>query len=131
MRHPVERVFDTFVEPATVGQWLFHTPDGVMEKADYDPRPGGEFALFERRGADLVRHLGRFIAVERPSRIVFDFWVDGVPGEPTRVTVAFTPDGQDCAVLLTHDLAPAWADYAERTVRGWTGILDNLAAVIG
>lgn len=131
MRHPAERVFDAFLDPTTVGDWLFHTPDGVMEKTDYDPRPGGDFAIFERRGADLARHFGRFVEIERPSRIVFDFWVDEAPEEPTRVTVTFTPNGEGCSVILTHDLAPAWADYADRTVDGWTMILDSLAAVVG
>ncbi|QTC91398.1 SRPBCC family protein [Brevundimonas goettingensis] len=55
-RHPPERVFDAFLDPATVGLWLFHTPEGVMEKTDYEPVVGGAFAIFERRGDDLARH---------------------------------------------------------------------------
>ena len=128
--HPVERVFDAFIDPARVGGWLFATPDGVMEQTDYDPRPGGSFAIFERRGADLARHFGRFVEIDRPRRIVFDFWVDEAPDEPTRVTVDFAPDGDGCRVVLSHDLAPAWAHYADRSARGWTLILDSLARVI-
>ena len=126
-RHPRERVFEAFLDPSRVGEWLFHTPDGVMEQTDYDPRPGGLFAIFEWRGPDLARHFGRFVEIERPDRVVFDFWVDEAPDEPTQVTVAFTADGEGCGVTLTHDLAPAWASYAERTTAGWTMILDNLA----
>lgn len=125
-RHPRERVFDAFLDPVRVGDWLFHTPEGVMEQTDYDPRPGGAFAIFERRGPDLARHFGRFVEIDRPRRVVFDFWVDEAPDEPTRVTVSFTDDGGDCVVVLTHDLAPAWAAYAERTTAGWTMILDSL-----
>lgn len=129
-RHPVERVFDAFVDPARVGEWLFHTPDGTMERTDYDPRPGGAFAIFERRGDGLARHFGEFVVVERPRRIVFDFWVDEARNEPTHVTIDFTPEGDGCRVALHHDLAPAWAHYAERTVAGWTMILDGLAATL-
>lgn len=129
-RHPRERVFDAFLDPARVGQWLFHTPEGEMEKADYDPVAGGSFAIFERRGADLARHFGRFVEIARPDRIVFDFWVDEAPDEPTRVTVAFAPAGDGCTVVLTHDLAPAWAAWAERSTAGWTMILDSLAGVL-
>jgi len=128
--HPVERVFDAFVDPARVGEWLFATPEGVMEKIDYDPRPGGSFFLFERRGADLARHFGRFIEVDPPRRIVFDFWVDEAPDAPTRVTVDFASGRDSCVVVLSHDLAPAWADYRDRTVHGWTTILDSLDRVI-
>ena len=126
LRHPVERVFDAFLDPARVGHWLFHTPEGVMERADYDPRPGGGFTIVERRGDALANHFGRFIEIARPECIVFDFWVDEAPEEPTRVTVRFTPDGDGCRVILTHDLAPAWAHYADRTTEGWTMILENL-----
>ncbi|HYC75262.1 SRPBCC domain-containing protein [Brevundimonas sp.] len=130
-RHRPERVFDAFLDPVRVGEWLFHTPEGVMERTEYDPRPGGSFAIFERRGADLARHFGRFVEIERPNRVVFDFRVDEAPDEPTRVTVTLEAEGDGCRVVLTHDLAPAWAAYAERTVAGWTMILDGLAKTVG
>lgn len=129
-RHPRERVFDAFLDPSRVGDWLFHTPAGVMEQTDYDPRPGGAFAIFERRGDDLARHFGRFVEIERPARIVFDFWVDEAPEEPTRVTVTFEADGDGCVVTLSHDLAPAWAAYADRSAAGWSMILDSLERVV-
>lgn len=128
--HPVERVFDAFVDPARVGGWLFATPDGVMEQTDYDPRSGGSFAIFERRGPDLARHFGCFVEVDRPRRIVFDFRVEEAPEEPTRVTIDFSPDGDGSVVVLSHDLAPAWAHYKDRTIHGWTMILDSLARVM-
>ncbi|MDP3803181.1 SRPBCC domain-containing protein [Brevundimonas sp.] len=129
-RHPRERVFDAFLDPVRVGEWLFHTPDGVMEKTDYDPVVGGSFALFERRGANLARHFGKFVEIARPDRIVFDFRVDEAPDEPTRVIVTFADDGDGCVVVLTHDLAPAWAAWADRTVAGWAMILESLVEVV-
>ena len=130
LRHPCERVFDAFLDPVRVGQWLFHTPAGVMEQTDYDPVVDGSFAIFERRGEDLARHFGRFIAIDRPDRIVFDFWTDEAPDEPTRVTVTFAEKADGCRLTLTHDLAPAWAAWADRTSAGWTMILDSLARLI-
>lgn len=129
-RHPVERVFDAFLDPERVGDWLFRTPDGLIERADCDPRPGGAFAIFERRGHQVAHHWGQFIEIDRPRRVVFDFWVDEAPTEKTRVTVTFASDGDDAVVVLTHDLAPAWAAYRDRSVHGWTTILDGLARVI-
>lgn len=130
-RHPRDRVFDAFLDPARVGEWLFHTPDGVMERTDYDPVVGGSFALCERRGAELARHSGRFVEIRRPDRIVFVFWVDEASEEPTRVTVTLAPDGDGCRIVLTHDLAPAWAAFADRTVAGWSLILDSLERITG
>ena len=125
-RHPPERVFDAFLPPETVGLWLFATPDGTMEKAEFDPRPGGRFHIVERRADVPANHWGEFISIERPRRVVFDFWVDEAKEDHTRVTVEFLPAGDGCDVVLTHRLEPHWAHYAERTIGGWTMILDGL-----
>lgn len=125
-RHPPERVFDVFVDPARVGDWLFRTPDGVMERTDYDLRPGGRFHIVERRATGPAHHWGEFIVVDRPRRIVFDFWVEEAETERTRVTVEFRSAGDGCDVILSHDLAPEWADYVDRSAAGWTMILDGL-----
>lgn len=130
-RHSRERVFDAFLDPLRIDQWLFHTPDGVMEQADYDPVVGGSFAIFERRGAELARHFGRFVEIDRPARVVFEFRVDEAADPATRVTVTFAEDRDGCVVVLSHDLSPAWASYVDRTVAGWTMILDNLDRVTG
>lgn len=126
--HPVGRVFDAFLDPARVGEWLFKTEDGVMERADFDPRPGGRFAIFERRGEDLAEHFGEFIEIVRPERVVFDFSAGDNP--PVRITILFATVDLGCEVSLSHELAGEWANYAERTRRGWTTILDGLDRVL-
>ena len=80
-------------------------------EARFDPATGSESKAEVKRGQEALRAQLFGLA----------------PDEPTRVTVAFTADGEGCGVTLTHDLAPAWASYAERTTAGWTMILDNLA----
>ncbi len=50
---PPERVFDAWLDAGAVGQWLFATPGGVMEKVEIDPRVGGKFLIVERRGDAL------------------------------------------------------------------------------
>ena len=125
-RHPPERVFDAFVDPARVGDWLFRTPNRTMERTDYEPQPGGRFHIVERREAGPAHHLGEFIVVERPRRIVFDFWVEEAEEERSRVTVEFRSAGDGCDVILSHDLAPEWAAYADRSTAGWTMILNGL-----
>lgn len=43
--------------------------------------------------------------------------------------MTFAPGSDGCVVVLSHDLAPAWAAYADRSAAGWSMILDNLSAV--
>lgn len=129
-RHPPERVFDAFVDPARVGDWLFRTPAGRLARCEYDPRPGGRFLIVEDREGGPAHHWGEFIVLDRPHRIVFDFWVDEADEDRTRVTVEFRAAVDGCDVVLSHDLTPEWADYADRSAAGWAMILDSLNGVL-
>jgi len=121
---PPERVFDAWLNPDSVRHWLFATPDGVMERVEIDPRVGGRFEIDERRGDELAGHFGEYLEIDRPRRLVFDFWTS-FSEERTRVTIAIAPDGDGSLLTLTHE--GVWADYAERTRQGWTMILEGLA----
>lgn len=127
-RHPPERVFDAFLDPARVGQWLYATPAGVMEHVRYEPRIGGRIEVFERRGDDLAEHHGRFLVIDRPHRIVFETGHDDDPR--VVVTVTLAPDGDGCRLVLEHELPADWADFVEGATRGWTMIVDSLERVM-
>lgn len=123
---PPERVFDAWLDPAGVGEWLFATPDGVMERVEIDPRVGGGFRIDERRGEELASHRGTYIEIDRPRRLVFDFHFDET--QSTRVTVAIAPEGDGSRLTLTHE--GVWADYEDRTRDGWTKILEGLEQTV-
>ena len=124
---PPEAVFDAWLDPRGVGQWLFATPGGVMEKIELDPRVGGRFAVFERRGDALAEHYGEYVELERPHRLVFDFWTS-FSDERTRISIDIAADGDGSHLTLTHE--GVWADYEAQTRQGWTMILDGLARTL-
>ena len=100
---PAERVFDAWIDPAVASQWLFRTTDGELLTAEFDARPGGEFNITERREDVDAAHLGTYIEVERPTRLVFDFLVEPYSnGQSTRVNVDITPRADGCELTLTH-----------------------------
>jgi uncharacterized protein YndB with AHSA1/START domain len=124
---PAEMVFDAWLDGATLGKWLFATPDGVMQRVECDPKVGGEFAVVEKRGDTTAEHYGKFIEIERPRRLVFDFWTNGEPS-PTTVTIEIVPDETGCRLTLSHAVAPKWVSFKERARIGWTLILDGLSS---
>lgn len=126
---PPERVFDAWLDPASVGRWLFATPDGVMERVEIDPRVGGRFEIDERRGDQLAEHFGEYLEIDRPRRLVFSFAAMRDSGF-TRVTVTIVPDGDGSRLTLVHEMDPRWADYEARTREGWTKILAGLARAV-
>ena len=123
-----ERVFDAWLDPKTAGAWLFSTPTGEMVRVEIDPCVGGAFCFTDRRDGEDIDHVGHYEVIDRPHRLVFTFAVPKFSAEATRVIVEIAPDGDGCELTLTHQ--GVLPDFAERTVGGWTMILDGLAAAL-
>jgi uncharacterized protein YndB with AHSA1/START domain len=124
-----ERVFDAFLDPAKAGRFLFATPTGTMVRVEIDARVGGAFTFVDRRGDEDAVHIGEYLELDRPRRLVFSFSAD--PAEaPSRVEIDIVAAGGGCEVILTHEMAPEWADFLDRTRDGWTCILEGLARTL-
>jgi uncharacterized protein YndB with AHSA1/START domain len=124
---PPERVFDAWLDPETLGRWLFATAGGRMERIAVDARVGGRFEIDERRGDELARHWGIYVEIDRPRRLAFDFGTS-FEAAPTRVTVTIVPDGDGSLLTLRHE--GVWSDWADRTRHGWGMILGNLETTL-
>jgi uncharacterized protein YndB with AHSA1/START domain len=131
-----ERVFDAWLTPAQAARFLFRTRTGNVMQCEILPEVGGGFTVTDRRPAadgdesvfDVV-HLGKYLEIDRPRRLVFDFSVHSYSDETTRVTVDVEPLGPTAAELtLTHDLGDS--NYArameEPTRKGWVTMLATL-----
>ncbi|MET3654527.1 SRPBCC domain-containing protein [Dyella japonica] len=119
-----ERVFDAWLDPATAGRWLFSAPNGEMVRVDIDARVGGRFCFSDRRDGEDVDHVGEYLEIDRPRRLVFTFAVPKYSAATTRVSIDIVPAGTGCDLTLLHeDVLPEWADA---TQEGWGGILANL-----
>jgi uncharacterized protein YndB with AHSA1/START domain len=123
-----ERVFDAWLDPKRAGRWLFATPHGEMVRVEVDPRVGGSFRFVDRRDGEDVEHVGTYLELDRPRRLVFTFGVPKFSAETTRVTVEIAPLGAGCELTLTHE--GVLPDYTSRTQAGWTAILDGLDAAL-
>lgn len=125
---PAERVFDAWLDPAAAGRWLFATPGGKMLRVEIDARVGGRFTLTEQRGDLAVEHVGKYVEISRPRRLVFEFSVPQFSPAATLVAVEIIAQGAACELTLTHTgVLPEWAD---RTAEGWTKLLGGLAEVL-
>ena len=124
-----ERVYDAWLDADRARRWLFATPTGEMVRAEIDARVGGAFVFVDRRDGVDVAHVGEYLELDRPRRIVFDFAVPQFSAERTRVTVDIVPLAPGCELTLTHE--GVLPDYAARTAEGWAGILARLAASLG
>jgi uncharacterized protein YndB with AHSA1/START domain len=83
----------------------------------------------DRRDGEDIEHVGEYLEIDRPRRLVFTFAVPKFSTENTRVTVDIVPLDTGCELTLTHE--GVLPDYAARTESGWGKILDALAATLG
>jgi len=120
-----DRVFDAWINRETIAQWMLASPveDEEIVSISVDARVGGRFSFVVRREGVELDHLGEYLELDPPRRLVFTWGVNEDPGDTSRVTVEIEslPDG--CQVTLTHEMDPRWADFAERTEHGWRRIL--------
>ncbi len=124
-----ERVFDAWLDPASLGRWMFgpDVRDEEIVRIELDARPGGRFSFFVRRKGLEIDHVGQYVEIDRPRRLVFTWGIRGESDDiPSRVAVDVAPTPGGCELTLTHDMAPEWAAYADRTRSGWTTILAAL-----
>jgi uncharacterized protein YndB with AHSA1/START domain len=125
-----ERVFDAWLVPRTLGQWMFgpRVRDENVVRLDVDPRVGGNFSLKVERNGELIDHVGQYLQIERPHHLVFTWAIKDLSDDvPSEVHIDIQASGSGCVLVLVHRMDPKWSDYADRTRNGWTTMLDALA----
>jgi len=127
---PPETVFDAWLDPKVAGRFLFATPTGQMIKAEIDPRVGGRFNFTDRR-PDMgdVEHVGSYLEIDRPRRLVFEFAVPAYEATKTTVTIEIVASGSGSELTLTHD--GVFEQYVTQTQHGWGMILESLGKALG
>jgi uncharacterized protein YndB with AHSA1/START domain len=124
---PMERVFDAWIDPAKASKFLFATPTGKMVRVEIDA-PGWRLVYITRRDDEDVDHVGSYLEVDRPRRLVFAFAVPKYSAQVTRVSIDLKPLPTGCELTLTHEgVLPEWL---ERGREGWGKILDGQAALL-
>lgn len=126
-----ERVFDAWLKRDSIEQWMFGplVRDEEIVHLALDPRVGGSFSFLVEREEEDVDHIGKYLEIARPRRLVFT-WI--VTDEPvgSRVSVDIAPEGAGCEVILTQELHPSRAGDVERITSEWERRFEVLASTL-
>lgn len=127
-----ERVFDAWLDPELIGRWMLGPGlrDDEVVRIAVDPRVGGDFSFVLRRQGQEIDHVGEYLEIDRPHRLVFTWGVRQDVPDSSRVIIDIVPLEAGAELTLTHELSPNWADFASRTEAGWTKILGAMAATL-
>jgi uncharacterized protein YndB with AHSA1/START domain len=121
-----ERVFDAWLDTEIIAQWMFGPAvrDEEIVRLTTDPRIGSSFSFIVRRKGEEIDHVGTYLEIERPNRLVFTWGIG--EAEASRVTLEIVRCEAGCDLKLTHELHPDWADYVDRTKAAWERMLEAL-----
>jgi len=127
-----ERVFDAWLSPELIGQWMFgpRLREEEVLRIAVDARVGGSFSFLVRRAGQQFDHVGAYREIDRPKRLVFTWGIAGASQDESVVIIEIVPRGTGCELTLTHEMDPKWAEYASRTEAGWTTMLGVLADTV-
>ncbi len=125
-----EDVFDAWTDPEQARHWM--CPVGAtVPDLTLEARVGGRLRLVMRvDGKDFI-HLGEFLEVERPRRLVFTWITMYTRYRKSIVTVDFEPVDDRTElhdrteIRITHVLLPD-EEIADAHRKGWEGLLDHL-----
>lgn len=127
-----ERVFDAWLDPEVARRWLFSDEGSEIVRAEVDARVGGSFSFVRRSGDGDLEHVGEYLEIDRPRRLVFTFAVPAISPEYDRVTIEIVRLDKGCELTLTSEMSPEiFAEWGEQTREGWTKMLGVLASQLG
>src|SRR5688572_2378740 len=88
---PPPAVFDAWLDPELLKQWLFANDPLSRLQVQVDARPGGSFSILEQAKDGPIDHFGQYLEIDRPRHLRFTLQVPRhFPGE-TLVTVDIVP----------------------------------------
>jgi uncharacterized protein YndB with AHSA1/START domain len=128
-------VFCAWLDPAHLGHWIFGSRERELLRCEIDARPGGRFALVERRdGRDRV-HAGEFVEIDTPHRLIFRLALAQdrveVPIGGAAAILTVLPEKTGCRVNLVDPDAHTATPPEGRTCADWEDRLAALAAHLG
>lgn len=125
-----ERIFTALTTPEQARTFMFATFTGKMIKAEVDARVGGHFTFIDRRPDGDASHYGRFVKVEPPKTLAFEFSVQKDSPKADLVTIEIEPLKKGCRVTLTHEADADYEELSDQIQDGWDSILDGLGAAL-
>ena len=125
---PAQRLFDAWLDPDSVSAWL-RPFDTARTDARIEPVVGGSYRFdMYQPDAAVVEHVGKYLEIDPPRRLVFTWASPATQHRDSLVTVEFLESDGGTEVVLTHEQLPEYMTQAH--TGGWTSGLEKLAALV-
>ncbi len=126
---PIEKVFEAWLNPETLSQFILPMPGMAKPQTETDAREGGHFTIIMQVGDDKIPHTGKYLEIERFNKLVFT-WESPFSTDNSTVTLKFNKlEEHKTNVELTH---VRFINEESRSNHegGWDNILNKLNDLI-
>jgi uncharacterized protein YndB with AHSA1/START domain len=126
---PIEKVFDAWLDPLMLTQFILPAPGMAQPQVENDAREGGRFSIIMQVGDERIPHTGTYLTIERPHRLAFS-WESPFSTDDSIVTLVF--DAIDSATTHLDLSHMKFINEEARTNHegGWNNILEQLQRLI-
>ena len=126
---PIQKVFDAWLNPETLSQFILPMPGMSQPHAETDATEGGSFTIIMQVGDDKIPHTGKYLEISRPNKLVYT-WASPFSTDGSTVTIIFNDLGENKTnIELTHI---KFIDEESRANHegGWSNILECLSELL-
>ncbi len=120
-----ERVFDAWLEPELVTQWMSAALKqfgltGDIRQVEVDARVGGRFTFSDLREAGEAVHWGTYLEIDRPRKLVFTWYTSDEEEKENTSVVTLTIKAKDtgCIATIVHTMDDKYTEYIPQTEEG-------------
>ena len=125
---PIEKVFDAWLNPETLAQFILPMPGMPSPDVENDAKEGGGFTIVMHVGEEKIPHTGKYVEISRPNKLVFS-WVSPFSTDDSTVALNFSALDEDTThIELTH-IKFLHEEARSDHEGGWTNILDALGGL--
>lgn len=128
IKAPIERVYNAWLDPSTLAQFMLPGEGMSVPKAETDPRVGGRFSIIMAAGNDELPHGGEYKALTPHTQIVFT-WESPFSIDGSTVTINLKEVEDGTHLELIHVKFPS-EESRDNHDSGWTAILSKLEEVV-
>ena len=130
---PAEKIFDRWLIPTFVGNWMFGAHVGNEKVVDLqnEVRPGGAYNYRIKRNGKEFLHDGEYLQIDRPKRLSFS-WRETAKKSAHKSKISLTLDPQDgkTKLRLSMQIDQSLELYADEIKQQWSERLKALAAQV-
>ncbi|NOQ79831.1 MAG: SRPBCC domain-containing protein [Gammaproteobacteria bacterium] len=126
----IEKVFDAWLNPETLSQFILPMPGMPQPQTETDAREGGSFTIIMQVGGDKISHTGKYLEISRPNKLVFT-WESPFSTDGSTVTLNFSDLGENKTNVELTQIKFIDEESRANHEGGWDNILTSLNNVFG